>query len=365
MKISQHLGGKSAPSSRRRAIALFSGGLDSILAAMLVHELGVDVTLLHVQHLWSGGESARCRIEAAAERMGLPLRVVDATDEHLDVVRHPQHGYGSAINPCVDCHIFMLRIGKRVMEEAGADFVITGEVLGQRPKSQHYRALVDIAEECGLGDRLVRPLSANLLPETLPVREGWLRREDLLSIRGRGREAQVALAAKLGVTEFPQPAGGCLLTEEAYGARVLDAFAQFGRDAVDRDEFTILRIGRHFRLSDRAKLVVGRDQGENVILSRYSEGRTLIEPAEPLMGPVALVEGAPSEDELLLAASIAARYCDTGGMPKVDMVIARGGERATASVEPLQATDPRLAEWRVEDRARAARRRTDRSPDPQ
>ncbi|MCX6091930.1 MAG: hypothetical protein NTX23_03570 [Candidatus Bipolaricaulota bacterium] len=357
MKNSQHVDGTRFSPDRKRALALFSGGLDSILAAVLVQRLGVDVALLHVQHLWSGGEAARDRIRDAAARAGLLLRIVDASDDHLNVVRHPKHGYGSSVNPCVDCHIFMLQIGKRVMEEDGADFVVTGEVLGQRPKSQHYGALRDVAEESGLGDRLLRPLSANLLPETLPVREGWLRREDLLSLHGRGREAQAALAAEFGIESYPQPAGGCLLTEKAYGARVSDAFAHLGRDAVTRDEFSILCVGRHFRLSEQVKLVVGRDEGENARLAGFAAGRILMEPSPDVMGPTALVAGTPTEEDLRLAASLVARYCDHEGAAAIDVVVITNGVRRTVSVEPLDASDPRFREWRVEDRARAARRR--------
>ncbi len=350
------------PVPRRRAIALFSGGLDSILAAVWIHRLGVDVELLHVQHLWSGGEAAQRKLRAAADRAGLPLRIVDVTDEHLDVVRHPKHGYGSSVNPCVDCHIFMLKIGKQVMEEEGADFVVSGEVLGQRPKSQHYGALRTVAEESGLGDRLVRPLSAALLPETLPVREGWLKSEDLFSFHGRGREAQAALAAKLGITDFPQPAGGCLLTEKAYGARVLDAFSRLGRDGVTRDEFAILCVGRHFRLSDRVKLIVGRDEGENSILAGFAAGRILIEPAPDVMGPTALVEGSPSEEELRTAAALVARYCDREETELIEMAISQDGARRATLVEPMDPGDPRFAEWRVEDRARTAGRTPRRAP---
>jgi len=350
--------GTPAAAPRKRALALFSGGLDSILAAALVARLGVDVTLLHVQHLWSGGSAARERLQQAADRAGLPLRIVDAIDEHLDVIRHPKHGYGSAANPCVDCHIFMMKVAKRLLDEGAADFVVSGEVLGQRPKSQHYRALLDVAEESGLGDRLLRPLSANLLPETLPVREGWLERKDLLSLRGRGRDAQAELAARLGITDYPQPAGGCLLTEASYAARVFDAFERLGRDGVDRAEFDILRFGRHFRISHEAKLIVGRDERENGVLARYAAGRTLIEPVEPVLGPTALLEGRASEEDALAAASLVARYCDVEGRERVEMALIRDGVRRTVWVEPMRAEDPRFAGWRVEDRARAARRPT-------
>jgi hypothetical protein len=356
VKNSQHADETNSMPARKKAIALFSGGLDSILAAVLVQRLGVDVTLLHVQHLWSGGETGRRRIREAAARVGLPLRIVDVSADHLDVVRYPKHGYGSAVNPCVDCHIFMLRVGKRVMEEEGADFVVTGEVLGQRPKSQHYGALRDVAEESGLGDRLVRPLSATLLPETLPVRQGWLRREDLLSLRGRGREAQLVLAAEFGIRDFPQPAGGCLLTEKAYAARVFDAFAHLGKDAVGTDEFSILCLGRHFRLSERVKVIVGRDEGENELLAGFAAGRILVGPSPQVMGPTALVEGTPTEEELRLAASLVARYCDHEGNAPIEMEIVVDGARRAMAAPPLEAADPRFAEWRVEDRALRARR---------
>ncbi len=364
MKNLQHAHGTVGKADRKRAIALFSGGLDSILAAVVIARLGVDVTLLHVAHLWSGGDGARQRLQAAADRVGLPLRVVDATDEHLEVIRHPRHGYGVGVNPCVDCHLFMLRIAKRVMEEEGADIVITGEVLGQRPKSQHRGALLALTEESGLGDRLLRPLSANLLPETLPVREGWLRREDLLAIEGRGRDAQTALAAQLGVVDYPQPAGGCLLTEKAYADRVFDAFKHLGRDAVSRNEFDILTLGRHFRISERAKLVVGRDEGENARLDALAAGRIRIEPAPDVLGPTALLDGDPSEEEIGLAASVVARYCDASESLTTRLVVTRDGVRRELSVERLAADDARLREWRVEDRAKAARRRAGRPPDP-
>ncbi len=340
-------GGTSESTGAVKAIAAFSGGLDSILAAMLVHRLGVDVTLLHVQHLFSANEEGRERIRAAAERVGLPLRIVDASAEHLEVIRNPQHGYGRGMNPCIDCRIFMLKIARRVMEEEGAQFVVSGEVLGQRPKSQHHRALLQAAEESGLGDRLLRPLSAHRLPDTHPVKEGWLRKADLLAIQGRSRETQMALAGKLGVTDYPQPAGGCVLIEKAYAARVGDAFAHVGRENVDVEAFRLLMVGRHFRLSDRAKAIVGRNERENEALVGFAAGRTRIEPVD-VMGPTTLVEGDPSEDELLLAAALAARYSDQGERRTVSMTVSRQDTKRMIDVVPLANDDPRIAEWRIE-----------------
>jgi hypothetical protein len=347
MKDSRHAGGPAFEGGAPiRAIAAFSGGLDSILAATLVHRAGIGVLLLHVKHLWSGGREAEERLRAAADRVGLPLRIVDASVEHLDVVRHPKHGYGVGVNPCVDCHIFMLRIAKRLMEEEGAHFVVTGEVLGQRPKSQHYKALLEVAEESGLGNRLVRPLSANLLPDTLPVERGWLRREDLLSIQGRGRDVQQALAERLGIRDYPQPAGGCLLTEKVYAARVRDAFAHVGKDNVGAEEFELLGVGRHFRLSEDVKVIVGRDEEENATLTRLAGSRIRIEPVE-VMGPTILVEGSPSVDDLALAGALGSRYCDHAGRDPIRWRVLRSGAETILDVAPLDPDDPRIAGWRL------------------
>ncbi len=345
MKDSRHGNGLEADRAIK-AIAAFSGGLDSILAATLVHREGIGVTLLHVRHLWSGGAEAEGRMQAAADRVGLPLKIADATVEHLDIVRYPKHGYGAGVNPCVDCHIFILKVAKRVMEEMGGQFIITGEVLGQRPKSQHYKALLEIAEESGLGDRLVRPLSANLLPDTLPVERGWLRRENLLSIQGRGRDAQLALAARLGVVGFPQPAGGCLLTEKVYAARVRDAFGHTRKDAIGVEDFELLGVGRHFRLSEGVKVIVGRDEGENMALARLAGDRVRIEPMD-IMGPTVLVEGAPSDDDLVLAGALGSRYSDHAGCDPIRLRVLQSGTEKVIDVVPLDPADPRIAAWRL------------------
>ncbi|MFC2078155.1 hypothetical protein ACFLTM_05035 [Candidatus Bipolaricaulota bacterium] len=333
---------------RVKAIAATSGGLDSIVAAGLVHRLGVDVTLLHVQHFFCASEGKCERIQLIADHLGLPLRVVDVSVEHLETIRHPKFGYGKGMNPCVDCRIFLLKIAKRVMEEEGAQFVITGEVLGQRPKSQHHRELLRVAEETGLGDRLLRPLSANLLPDTLPVKEGWLRKDDLLSIQGRTRHEQMALAAALGVTDYPQPAGGCLLAERVYAARVRDAFDHVGEDEVDLEAFRLLRYGRHFRISEGVKVIVGRNKWENATLDGFAHGRIHVEPIG-VMGPTMLVEGEPTDEELRLALSIAARYCDAEGASAVSFNVRVEESSHRIEAPPLDPDDPRIAAWRIGD----------------
>lgn len=329
-----------------KAIAATSGGLDSIVAAALVSRLGIDVIMLHVQHFFCASKGKCERIQLVGDQLGLPLRVVDASVDHLETIRYPRFGYGKGMNPCVDCRIFLLKVAKRVMEEEGAQFVITGEVLGQRPKSQHHRELLRVAEETGLNDRLLRPLSANLLPDTLPVTEGWLRKEDLLSIQGRMRVQQMALAAELGITSYPQPAGGCVLTEPAYAARVRDAFEHLGKDAVDLDHFRLLRCGRHFRLSDRAKVIVGRNETENRVLDGFAGGRIRIEPRD-VMGPTTLVEGDPTVEDLRLAAALTARYCDVEEGASVSFDVRDGDAGQTIEVTTLDRDDPRIVTWRI------------------
>jgi len=329
-----------------RVIAAYSGGLDSILAAVFMKRLGFDVLLLHVQHLFSTNEAGRERLRAAAERAGLPLRVVDASEQHLEMIRRPKHGYGQGMNPCIDCRIFMLKIAKRVMEEEGAQFVVTGEVLGQRPKSQHLKALLQAAEESGLDDRLLRPLCARHLPDTLPVEEGWIQRDQLLSIHGRSRHEQMRLAEEFGVSDYPQPAGGCVLIEKTYSKRVQDAFEHLGKDEVGLTQFRLFRYGRHFRIAEDVKIIVGRNQEENEKLEGLSQGRLRIDPLD-VMGPTTLVEGDPSEEQLQVCCSLAARYCDHEAGVEVRLqVVSQEGERVL-SVVPLAVDDPRILEWRI------------------
>ncbi len=347
VKKSGQQGGPSEVVDRThiRVLAAFSGGLDSILAALLVRRLGFDVTLLHVRHLFSADEAGRKRLQAAADQVGLPLRIVERPAEHLDTIRHPRHGYGGGMNPCVDCRIFMLKVAKDVMEEVGAEFVVTGEVLGQRPKSQHYRALQTAADESGLGDRLLRPLSANLLPDTLPVKKGWIQPDELLSIHGRSRETQIELAREFGVTDFPQPAGGCILIEKPYAARVRDAFSHYGKASVGVEQFELLRLGRHFRLSEQTKAIVGRHEEENRALMRFAPGRYVLEPTK-IMGPTTLVEGMPSEAEIAEAARLTARYSDHAGAATVRIRVTSDAEAREIEVAPLASDDPRIREWR-------------------
>ena len=332
---------------KARAIALLSGGLDSTLAAALTKQLGFGVVGVNFATGFCTGQG-RCDIVLAAGRdLNIPVRLLDVSDEYLEVVKRPKFGYGSGMNPCLDCRIFMLKKARALMEEEGAEFVVTGEVLGQRPMSQHYRALKLVAEESGLGDRLVRPLSGRLLPATYPEKKGWVKREDWLDIQGRSRRRQLALARKLRIGSFTQPAGGCcILLEKTYAARLRDAFAHMGPDNMNKDDFALLRLGRHFRISPKAKVIVGRDETENAVLSGFALGRIKLDfPDVP--GPTALLEGEVSEEELLFAARIAARYADAQPAEEVRVVAFQDGEARELRVKPLSPDDPRLSELRI------------------
>jgi tRNA-specific 2-thiouridylase len=332
---------------RIKAIALLSGGLDSTLAAAIVKCTGIEVIGLHIRTLFDAERNRAHYVAEAARMLDIPLRLLDLSEEHLEIVRRPKHGRGAGLNPCLDCRVFMLKAGGRVMVKEGAQFVVTGEVLGQRPMSQHRDALDLVAKKSGLGDRVFRPLSATFLPDALPVKEGWISREDLPEIRGRGRKLQISLAEKLGIRDYPQPAGGCLLVDKAYAARLRDAFSHVGRDVMRVEDFLLLRYGRHFRLSERAKVIVGRNENENEILEEYVLGRIAIRPTDTV-GPLTLVEGNLSREGRKTAAALAARYCDHVGETPLKMQVTEGGKEYCLEVTPLAADDPRLTEWRIE-----------------
>lgn len=276
-----------------KAVALLSGGLDSMLAVKLMVEQGIDITAVHFTSPFCNCSSrnAGCGNQArrAAETFGVPIRVVVKGMDYLRVVRAAPHGYGRGMNPCIDCRIYMLRKVSGMMEELGASFVITGEVLGQRPMSQHRQAIDVIDKESGLAGRILRPLSAHHFPPTDPEVAGLVDRARLLSISGRSRKVQIALAEQLGVRDYPCPAGGCLLTDPEVAARLRDLFAHVP-DYSHRD-IVLLTIGRHFRLSPSLRVVCGRTGEENErLLVLASPGDAVFTP-EDFRGPTVLAAG--------------------------------------------------------------------------
>ena len=306
-----------------KALALVSGGLDSTLALALIREQGIEVEGLNFStgfcftdhHRAMNSPRHKLRNEAlrAGADLRIPVTVIDISQKYFDdVLLRPKHGYGANMNPCLDCRAYMLGRAREYMEESGADFIFTGEVLGQRPKSQYRAALGTVAEESGLGDRLLRPLSARLLPPTLPEREGWVDREKLLGISGRSRKIQIAEATKRGldVDDIPQPAGGCcFLTDEAYARKLRDWIGHQEAPRHDAEAFVLLKVGRHLRLNADVKIVVGRDESENAFLSGYRRGRWVFW-AKDFTGPTVLVESSRDLlwEEIEQVGAITARY---------------------------------------------------------
>jgi len=305
-----------------------SGGLDSALAARVVQEAGADVTCLHfftgfcvTGHNSRIGRSdrpvANHALHVAAE-VHIPVELIDISDDYLPMVMNPPHGYGANMNPCIDCRVFMIDRARRFMEENGGDFVFTGEVIGQRPMSQRRPTLDLIARQTGLEGRLLRPLSAKLLPPTEVERAGRIDREKLHGLYGRTRKPQIELARQYGINEYMQPAGGCcFLTDEAYSRKLRDLFDHMDDgEQLDMDNVYLLGVGRHFRLTPRVKVIVGRDETENHFLEYYARS-TWSAVAVDYNGPVVLLYGDPGEDDLKTTASLVARYGQGRGEPSV------------------------------------------------
>jgi hypothetical protein len=287
-------------------IGLFSGGLDSILAQLVLRRQGARVRALTFSSPFFSPDQA----QAAARIHDLELTVDPLGPDYLDMVKDPPRGRGSNMNPCIDCHAFMLRRALELMEQWGADFVFTGEVLGQRPMSQNKQALGLVAKLSGRPDLILRPLSARLLPPTKMEEEGLVDRERLLDLKGRGRKPQMALARELGVRDYPAPAGGCLLTEPGFSNRLRDLFAHTPEAGPELIE--LLKWGRHLRLSPQAKLVVGRKHEENLALERLAPPQALCLRAVGRPGPLGLYFGpAPDPEpgpELTQAIGLVAGY---------------------------------------------------------
>ena len=264
---------------KRKALALLSGGLDSTLAVRLMLDMGVDVEALNFTSPFCTctGKNSGCKSEAVrvAEEFNIPIKVMNKGLDYLEVIRNPRHGYGKGLNPCIDCRIYLLRRAKEYMIESGADFVITGEVLGQRPMSQRRDAMRVIERESGLEDLLVRPLSAQFFAPTLPEREGWIDRAKLLAIRGRSRKEQIELADEMDVRNYPCPAGGCLLTELSFVPKVQDVLDH--SDELKLRDCRLLKIGRHFRIGEHTKVIIGRNEADNAMLENvFQPGDTAI-----------------------------------------------------------------------------------------
>jgi tRNA-specific 2-thiouridylase len=312
-----------------KALCVFSGGLDSMLAAQIIRAQGVDVLGLFFETPFFS--SHRARISAKA--IQLPLKVVDLTGPHLEIVKRPAHGYGGNMNPCIDCHALMLRKAGEMLEEEEANFIITGEVLGQRPMSQNLKALSIVSTQSGFRTLILRPLSARLLQMTIPEEQGWVERDLLLNFSGRSRKPQMALARELNITDYPAPAGGCLLTDPNFSKRLKDLFSS--EPHFEIREIELMKIGRHFRLGPHARLVVGRNKGENETIVSLAKPEDLLLTAQSFPGPTVLALGDLTPELEILAAAITVSYSDARDSEPTEVRLEVKGQEKTVSVEKL------------------------------
>jgi len=303
-----------------KAIGLLSGGLDSTLAVKLLIDQGIEVTAFNMITPFCTCTRKGCKHEAGkvAKQFGIPVKIIAVGEDYIEMIKHPKHGYGRNMNPCIDCRIFMFRKAKAYMEEIGARFIFTGEVLGQRPMSQHRRAMNLIEKESELQGLILRPLSAKLLSPTIPEEQQWVDREKLLDIQGRRRLPQVDLAKKIGVKDYPCPGGGCRLTDPQFAKRL--------KEALDHEEDTIrdiqlLKYGRHVRLPSGAKVIVGRNEEENKMLLQCMNPEDIALEVIGTGSPITLIKKHKGEGDLRQATKLCIRYSDAKEKEKVSLKI--------------------------------------------
>ncbi len=331
-----------------KAVALLSGGLDSTLAVKMMIEQGIEVHALNFTSAFctcnhGGKDGGGCRSESrrVAEEFGIPLKVLMKGDDYIDIVRNPRHGYGKGVNPCVDCRVYMFKQAKAYMEEIGASFVITGEVLGQRPMSQRKDAFRIIERESGLEGLVLRPLSAKQLEPTIPEKLGLVDREKLLAVLGRSRKDQMELAEEYNLNDYPCPSGGCLLTDKIFSKKVRDLI--FNKKDVSKKDLALLKSGRHFRYNG-VKIVMGKNESDNAKLKNLVQpGDTLVEPSG-FPGPVAIVAG-EIDDAIAFAGGLIVKYAlDKAGEDPV-VTVSRNGE--ARELHPSPVSDVMVEETRI------------------
>jgi len=317
-----------------RAIGLLSGGLDSTLAVKLMMNQGIEVKALNFITPFCTCTRKGCRHEASriAKEFVIKMKVIAVKEDYIKMVKNPKHGYGKNMNPCIDCRIFMLKKAKEYMKEISASFLFTGEVLGQRPMSQRKNAMKIIEKEAGLEGLILRPLSARFLEPTIPEREGLVNRERMLNIRGRWRKPQMELAEEFGIEDYQCPAGGCRLTDPQFAKRVKEAFKHH-EDGIQ--DMNLLKYGRHFRLPSGAKVIVGRNEEENSIISRFAEEKDLLMEVVGFGSPITLLKNSCDERDIKMAASVCVRYSNYKGKAEVRIGCRERWEK-TLFIEPIK-----------------------------
>jgi len=314
-------------SKKVRALGLCSGGLDSMLAGLILRDQGIEVEWVTFETPFFSSAKAR----KASDLTGIPLTVKSITSEYLEMLKNPPCGYGKYMNPCLDCHTMMFKLAGEIMIEKGFDFLFSGEVLGQRPMSQTKPSLRYVEKHSGYDGYILRPLSARRLPETIPERQGLVNREQLLDLVGRSRKPQMKLIKNFGIKEYPTPAGGCLLTDKGYSHRLKDFFDH--QTTWTENELCLLKFGRHLRVNENTKIIVGRthDDNQNILTYHDPNADTILEVVDS-PGPITLVPRGGSKEMLTLAASICVGYSKAPGLAPVEVSVTNAANSQTITV---------------------------------
>ena len=331
---------------KKKVVALLSGGLDSQLAVKMMQKQGFEVSAVAIKTPFCDfdcGKGCGFEIRERADTLGVDLKTVYLGDEYIEMLKNPKHGFGSGMNPCIDCRAMMFEAAKKHMNEIGAEFIISGEVLGQRPMSQHGPALRTIEKESKLKGKIVRPLSGRLLPKTEPEQSGLIKREDLGMIKGRSRKMQLQMAKEFGIEDPPNAGGGCLLTDPAFSLRAKDLFHHV--ETPTTNDIDLLKIGRQFRFDKKTKLVVGRNKDENEIIKSLKLPKDILLEARDHMGPISILRGENLENHLQFAAGITLRYSDAPKDESGFVVIEKNDKKSEIQTEPLE--EPSYEEFRI------------------
>ena len=331
---------------KKKVVALLSGGLDSQLAVQMMQKQGFEVSAVAIKTPFCDfdcGRGCGFEIRERADTLGINLKTVYLGDEYIEMLKNPKHGFGSGMNPCIDCRAMMFDAAKKQMDKIGAEFIISGEVLGQRPMSQHGPALRTIEKESNLEGIIVRPLSGALLPKTLPEKNGLIKRENLGMIRGRSRKPQLELAKKFGIEDPPNAGGGCLLTDPAFSLRAKDLFKH--KETPTTNDIDLLKVGRHFRFDQKIKFVVGRNKEENEIIKSLALSNDILFEARDHMGPISILRGDDLDGFEKFAAEITLRYSDAQRNEQSIVIIKKDNKNSDLLVSC--ATEPEYIQYRI------------------
>ncbi|MGI0065030.1 MAG: tRNA (5-methylaminomethyl-2-thiouridylate)-methyltransferase [Nitrosopumilaceae archaeon] len=331
---------------KKKVVALLSGGLDSQLAVKMMQKQGFEVSAVAIKTPFCDfdcGRGCGFEIRERADTLGVDLKTVYLGDEYIEMLKNPKHGFGSGMNPCIDCRTMMFKAAKQHMEDIGAEFVISGEVLGQRPMSQHGPALRTIEKESDLKGKIVRPLSAGLLAKTEPEENGLIKRENLGMISGRSRKGQLALAKEYGIEDPPNAGGGCLLTDPAFSLRAKDLFSH--TETPTTNDIDLLKIGRHFRLDQSTKLVVGRNHNENEMIKSLALPGDVLFEARDHVGPVSILRGKNNSDYMDFAAQITLRYSDAPKSESSIVITELNGKKIEILAKAIE--EPSYVKYRI------------------